>query len=149
MGCNCIIVHLLPRPCSFSFFKKGSFYFYLFIIVGRAGSSLQQALFSNCGKWDLPPRCSAQASVAVASLVAERGLRGSGLSSCGSGSRAQAQRLCRTGLAAPRHVGSSQIRDRTLVSCIGRSHQGSPQSPVLLSRSFTIFARLAPERPSQ
>lgn len=29
------------------------------------------------------------------------------------------------------------------VSCIGRSHQGSPQSPVLLSQSFIVFARLA------
>ena len=32
--------------------------------------------------------------------------------------RAQAQRLWHTGLAAPRHVGPSQIRDPTGVTCI-------------------------------
>ena len=36
------------------------------------------------------------------------------------GSRAQAQWLQHTGLVAPRHVGSSQTRDRTRVPCIGR-----------------------------
>ena len=36
-----------------------------------------------------------------------------------TGSRAQAQSLC-TGLAAPCHVGRSQIRDRTHVSCTGK-----------------------------
>ena len=36
------------------------------------------------------------------------------------GSRAQAQQLCRTVLAAPRHVGSPWIRDQTHVSCTGR-----------------------------
>ena len=35
------------------------------------------------------------------------------------GSRAEAQQL-RQGLVAPRHVGTSWIRDRTHVSCIGR-----------------------------
>ena len=45
---------------------------------------------------------------AVASLVAEHR------------SRAQAQQLWHTGLAAPWRVGSSWTRDRTCVSCIGR-----------------------------
>ena len=36
------------------------------------------------------------------------------------GSRAQAQYFCSMDLVAPRHVRSSQIRDRTCVSCIGR-----------------------------
>ena len=36
------------------------------------------------------------------------------------GSRAQSQKLWRTGLIALQHVGSSQIRDQTHVSCIGR-----------------------------
>ena len=56
------------------------------------------------------------------------GSRRAGFSSCGmwaqqlwlTGSRAQAQQLWRTGLAAPRHVGSSRTRDRTRVPCIGR-----------------------------
>ena len=61
------------------------------------------------------------------------------------GSRAQHQKLWRTGLIALQHVGSSQIRDQTHVSCIGRllgalgfvfSFKGSlllshPGSPVL------------------
>ena len=40
----------------------------------------------------------------------------------GSGdySLAAAQKLCHTGLVAPRHVGSSRIRDRTRVSCADR-----------------------------
>ena len=47
--------------------------------------------------------------VAVASRVAEHGLQVRGL-----------QRLRCTGLVAPGHVGSSQTRDRTHVSCSGR-----------------------------
>ena len=54
-------------------------------------------------------------------------LRHKGFSSCSMwalqvqllGSRAQVQ-LWRAGFVAPWHVGSSQIRDRTRVSCIGR-----------------------------
>ena len=37
-----------------------------------------------------------------------------------AGSRAQPQSLWRTGLAAPRHVGSSRTRARTHVPCISR-----------------------------
>ena len=37
-----------------------------------------------------------------------------------TGSRPQAQQLWRTGLVAPRHVGSSRTRARTRVPCIGR-----------------------------
>ena len=37
-----------------------------------------------------------------------------------AGSRAQAQQLWLRGLVAVQHVGSSQIRDQTPVSCIGR-----------------------------
>ena len=57
---------------------------------------------------------------AAASLAAEHGLSG------GPASAVVAPRLWSTGsaaglgLAAPRHVGSSQIRDRTGVSCIVR-----------------------------
>ena len=44
-----------------------------------------------------------------------------GLSRCGAQAPdAQAQQLWLTGPAAPRHVGSSQARARTCVSCIGR-----------------------------
>ena len=61
-------------------------------------------------------------------LLWSTGSRHVGFSSCGTwaqqlwlvGSRAQAQQLWRTGLVAPRHVGSSGTRDRTCVPCIGR-----------------------------
>ena len=61
-------------------------------------------------------------------LLQSTGSRHAGFSSCGTwaqqlllaGSRAQAQQLWRTGLVAPRHVGSSLTRARTRVPCIGR-----------------------------
>ena len=90
------------------------FYFlkiYLFIF-GCVGSSLLCAGFSL--RWLL--------------LLRSTGSRCVGFSSCGSwaqqlwlaGSRAQAQQLWRTGLVAPRHVGSSRTRAQTHVPCIGR-----------------------------
>ena len=59
--------------------------------------------------------------IAVASPVQSMGSGHSGFSSCSSqaGSSVQAQQLC-TGLVAPPHVGSSQIRAWTHVRCIGR-----------------------------
>ena len=64
--------------------------------------------------------------LAVAFLLAESGLKGtqasvvaaSGLSGCSS--RALEHRLDSCGALAYLHVGSSWIRDRTCVSCIGR-----------------------------
>ena len=61
-------------------------------------------------------------------LFQSTGPRHAGFSSCGTwaqqlwltGSRVQAQQLWRTGLVAPRHVGSSRTRARTRVPCIGR-----------------------------
>ena len=74
---------------------------------------------------------SMQASVVAAhglSSCGARALQSAGFSSCGTwaqqlllvGSRAWAQQLWRTGLVAPRYVGSSWIRDQTSVPCIGR-----------------------------
>ena len=68
--------------------------------------------------------CGTQALGTWASVVTARGLGSCGMwaleragfSSCGT----QAQQLWCTGLVAPRHVGSSQTRDRTHVRCIGR-----------------------------
>ena len=52
------------------------------------------------------------------------------------GPKAQAQELWRTGLAAPRHVGSSQIRGRTRVS----EPPGRPPSPPFsLERASASF----------
>ena len=62
--------------------------------------------------------------VAASGATLHRGARAShcrGLSCCGAQAPdAQAQQLWLTGLAAPRHVGSSQNGTRTRVPCIGR-----------------------------
>ena len=49
-------------------------------------------------------------------LLRSTGSRRVGFSSCGM----QAQQLWRTGLVAPRHVGSSRTRAATCVPCLGR-----------------------------
>ena len=65
------------------------------------------------------------------SSLLHSGASGSGFSCCGAravghvhfsscGSRAQAQWLGHTALVVPQHVGSSWIRNRTCVFCIGR-----------------------------
>ena len=54
-------------------------------------------------------------------FIAVRGPLTIAASRCGAQAPdAQAQQLWLTGLAAPRHVGSSQTRARTRVPCIGR-----------------------------
>ena len=75
---------------------------YVFIF-GRAGSSLLHRLSSSCREWGL-----------LSSQCA-------GFSSQGTGSRAQGFTAVVAGwLRCPGHMGSSWIRDRTHVSCIGR-----------------------------
>ena len=75
---------------------------YVFIF-GRAGSSLLHRLSFSCREWGL-----------LSSQCA-------GFSSQGTGSRAQGFTAVVAGwLRCPGHMGSSWIRDRTHVSCIGR-----------------------------
>ena len=73
-------------------------------------------------------------------LLRSTGSRCVGFSSCGTraqqlwlmGSRAQAQQLWHTGLAAPWHMGSSWTRARTRVLCIGRwilNHCATREAP--------------------
>ena len=65
--------------------------------------------------------CSARASVAVASLAVEHRLGARRRQKLWpAGSRALAQYLWHLGLVALWHVGSSQTRDRTSVSCTAR-----------------------------
>ena len=86
-------------------------------------------------------------------LLQSTGSRRTGFSSCVTGaqqlwltgSRVQAQQLWRTGLVAPRHVGSSRIRDRTRVPCIGRrflNHCATRQVPtvLVLSQGWQTFS---------
>ena len=92
-------------------------------LVAERGLLLQSTGFSCCRAWAslaehglLLQSTGIQTECIQVSVVVERGL-----SSCGSrGSTAQAQELWPTDSAAPQHVGSSWIRDRTRVSCIGR-----------------------------
>ena len=78
-----------------------------------------------------------------AGATLHRGARAShfrGLSYCGAQAPdAQAQQVWPTGLAAPRHVGSSQTRARTRVPCIGRrilNHCATREAP------YSIFLML-------
>ena len=55
-----------------------------------------------------------------------------------TGSRAQDQQLWGTGLDAPRHVGSSQMRAQTHVPCIGRwtpNHCATREAPYGILKS--------------
>ena len=79
-----------------------------------------------------------------AGATLHRGARAShcrGLSSCGAQAPdAQAQQLWPTGLAAPRHVGSSQTRARTRVPCTGRqilNHYATREAPRITNIELT------------
>ena len=96
------------------------FIYYLFILAALGLCCCLRALSSCCERGLLFVVVS-RLLIVVASLVAEHGLQARGLQQLWhAGSRAQAQQLWRTGLVAPRHVGSSQTRARTRVPCIGR-----------------------------
>ena len=126
--------------------------FYYFILLTALGLRCCARAFSSCGERGLLFVVVLGLLIAVASLVAEHGLQVHGFSSCGSwaqqlwlaGSRVQAQQLWRTGLVAPRHVGSSRTRVQTLVPCIGRrilNHCATREahSCVLLNKLFNHF----------
>ena len=83
------------------------------------------SLFSLCWVFVAAHRLSLVVTVGGHSRVAERASLCGGLllQSSGpgyAGSRAQAQQLWCTSLAAPQHADSSRTRDRTCVPCIGR-----------------------------
>ena len=86
-------------------------------IFGCAGSLLLCGLFSRCVEQGLLSSCSALTSCCDGfSRYRACALGHVGFSGCGM----CAQWLWRRGLAAPWHVGSSWIRDRTCVPCFGR-----------------------------
>ena len=99
-------------------------FLYIFKIFGCVGSSFL---------------CEGFLQLRQAGATVHRGARAShhrGLSCFG----AQAQQLWLTGPAAPRHVGSSQTRARTRVSCISRqtlNHCATREAP-----GFSSFLRL-------
>ena len=93
---------------------------YLFI-YGCAGFSLLHRLFSNCGEWWPLSNCGAQASqCSFFSYCVAQALRCMGFSNYDSRTLGHRLSNWHTGLVAPQHVRSSQIEDKTCVSCIGR-----------------------------
>ena len=91
--------------------------FFFPIIFGCTGSLLLCGLSSSCGKWGLLSCFAAQASHCGGfPCCRAQALGRVDLSSCDL----QAQYLWRTSPGAPRHVGSSWIRDGAQVSYTGR-----------------------------
>ena len=130
-------LHILVNTCYllpfFFFFNREHFLFSNFIylfIYGCVGSSFL---------------CEGFLQLRQAGATLHRGARAShyrDLSCCGAQAPdAQAQQLWLTGPVAPRDVGSSQIRARTHVPCIGRqilNHCATREAPI----AFLIIAIL-------
>ena len=87
-----------------------------------AGSSLQHAIsLSSCGEQGLFSSGSAWVSHCGGfSRCTAWAVGCPGSAAASPGPRAQTQESWRTGLVAPRHVGSSGIRNRICVPCMGR-----------------------------
>ena len=119
----------------FSFFKKINLFIYFWlcwVFVAAHGLSLVAA---SRGYSLL--RC-AGFSLRWLLLLQSTGSRPAGFSSCST----QAQLLWHTGLADPRHVGSSQTRAQTRVPCTGRwipNHGATKEAPVLHSFTYCFL----------
>ena len=97
--------HRIWNLLSFFFLNK---FIYLFIYFGLCWVFVSAQGPSSCG--ERGPL-----------FIAVRGPHCRDLSRCGAQAPdAQAQQLWLTGLATPRHAGSSRTRARTCVPCIGR-----------------------------
>ena len=91
-------------------------YFYSLIYFGCAGSLLLWGFFSSCGKWELLSRASYCSSFSCCGTQAPGRVCFSSY-----GSQVLKHRLnCCGPWVPPQHVGSSQTRDWTRVSYIGR-----------------------------
>ena len=104
-------------PVTDTFFKK---YLSIYLFFGCTGSLLLRrlSLVSSCRRYSLISLHGFL--IVVAALVADHKLQGTRLCFQLGRSRAQAQELHNTGLATPRHMGSSRTRDRTCVPHLGR-----------------------------
>ena len=114
------------KECCLLLFFNNCVYLFIF---GCAESSLLCGLFL-VWRGGLPSSLSVQASHCSGfSCCGERALGCSGFSSLANGlssCSSQAQWLWHTGLVALWHVGSSQTKNRTCVSCIGRLFTTEP-----------------------
>ena len=104
------------RSTDFLLCSKTIIFIYIFIF-GFAGSLSPSGLFSSCSEWGFPssPRAWASHCSGFSCGARLEAMRASALQRLGS----RADSWC-TGLVPPRHVGSSEIRDWTPVSRIGR-----------------------------
>ena len=99
------------------FLKK---YLFIYLFLAALGLRCCEWAFSSCCELGLLFVVVHELLIEMASLVVEHRIQARGLQQLWpTGSRAQSQQW-RTGLLAPRHVGSSQTRARTRVACIGR-----------------------------
>ena len=139
------IPSLGPKKLQDVFFFLNKIIYFMYLFLTALGLRCCARAFSSCSERGL-------LSVAVCSfslwwllLLQSTGSRHMGFSSCGSWAlerrlsscSLRAQQLCRTGLVAPLHVGSSRTRDRTRVPCIGRwilNHCATTEAP------FGIFS---------
>ena len=138
-NCNCYLM-VFENLDSFMFSKELLVSMIFFISVFRFCFLKTKKIFFNlflavlglhcCSGFSLVVASGRYSLVAVASLAVKHGLQvgqvsgvaAHGLCSCGSQAleHRQAQQLWCLGLVAPRHVGSSQIRNQTHVFSIGR-----------------------------
>ena len=120
---NIYISTVLGRIYLFFSFQASQLYFFketvLFkkiidLLFSALGLRCYMQAFPSCRERGLLFAAMCGLPIAVASLAVEH--RCPGLSSCCM----QGQKLWLSGLVAPRHMESSQTRDRTCVPCIGR-----------------------------
>jgi len=95
--------------------KKNNNLFICLILVALGLCCCTPAFYS-CSEWGLLLVAAHRLLTAAASLVGSTGSRPTGFSSCST----QAHSYGHTEFRSPRRVGSSQIRDRRRVPCIGR-----------------------------
>ena len=129
-----LFIYLFRNLYLFIYFKINLFiYFWLrWVLVAARGLSL---VATSRGYSSL--RCSGF-SLRWLLLLQSMGSRHAGFSSCGT----RAQQLWHTGLAAPRHVGSSQTRDRTHIPCTGRwilNHCTTREVPITIHLEMQIL----------
>ena len=113
----------LPNPAVVFFFLNLECYIYFFFLLnfGFIYLFIYSFIYGCVGS---SPLCKGFLWLRQVGATPHHGVQAPhyrGLSFCGAQAPdAQAQQLWLTGLVAPRHVGSSQTRDRTRVPCIGR-----------------------------
>ena len=133
-----LLFHILITPY-FLLFKNN--FIYLFLAV--TWSWWLHRLFSSCGERGLLPSWwGAGFSLRWLLLLRSTGSRVHGYRESWSVALKHRLSSCDTGLVAPWHMGSSQVRDRTRVSCFDRRilyHWAIRKAPLLSSVHFSFF----------